>query len=675
MGPRRKRNTGIARLVLCGLATLGLGVGCTEKGRSLVLVDLSSTLALDHVSVVVTQSSQHLGEVEAQWAVPPQPLELGVYLPKTVTGTVDVVACGFDATGAVIGSSPMDPGSVTAAVQPGAATVHIPITLASGTPPALCASIGGAGGSGGGNGGNSGRAGSPGTGGGSGGAAGTGAGGASGGTGGAVGVGGASGSGVAGHGQGGTIGSGGAAGGAGGAGGSAGKGAGGSAGSATGGAGGSAGGPAPLWGVATSVGGVSASSERLPSVAVDPSGNAVVIYTNGADIWFTRYDAVNGWGTATQLASQGGNQAQQQVIGVDKNGNYLAVWAQDPNGPIHGIYASTSTNGATWSGVSTITATIATDPVLSVNASGAAVVAWTQTIQGNGSNTNQAVASIGATTGTTWSAPQIMRAGAAGDDSDRNPAVAMSGLGRAFVGWEQGDGTTGASGNYINLWMRQYTAATGWNAAGLFEHNNTGAYGISIAANTAGNAVASYIEVTSAGSIQLWSQRASTTGVFAAPLEIAAGSEINIIVPPSVALDESGFATVAWAFGIGATPTYQVYTNRAGPNDAGWPVAMEMETDDLATDDSTNLGGVTDPIVRNDAAGNVTLIWRKRTSGTRFDLESRRFTAGAWGPATLLETLNTDSVSWPALGVGTSGTAVAAWEYDPAEEIAANVFR
>jgi hypothetical protein len=92
-------------------------------------------------------------------------------------------------------------------------------------------------------------------------------------------------------------------------------------------------------------------------------------------------------------------------------------------------------------------------------------------------------------------------------------------------------------------------------------------------------------------------------------------------------------------------------------------------------DDSTNLGGVTNPIVRNDAAGNVTLVWRKRTSGTRFDLASRRFAGGAWGPAALIETDNTNSVFWPKLSVGTNGTAVATWYYDPVFDVWANVFR
>lgn len=409
-------------------------------------------------------------------------------------------------------------------------------------------------------------------------------------------------------------------------------------------------------------------SEWLPSVAVDPSGNAIIVYQHGNDIWFSKYTATTSmWGMPGPLEAQGG-QALHASVAVDKNGNYVAVWAQAFDSALEGIYAATSSDGVIWSNVITITTANAGGPALSMNANGAAVVAWTQS--SNGGNINTAAASIRSTSGGTWTPPQVMLAG--DDNSDRDPVVAMSGTGQAFVGWQQDDGTD----YLISLWMRQYTVAGGWAAANLFEHyNGSGAYGMAIAANTAGNAIATYIEVTTSNpsGVQLWSQRYNPTTGFGAPIEVAPGNNIDTIVPASVTLDESGIATVAWAFEMGTT--FEVYTSRAGPSDATWQPAMEMETDNMATEDSTNLGGVTNPIVRNDAAGNVTLIWRKRTSGTRFDLASRRFTGGAWGPAALIETDNTNSVFWPALSVGTNGTAVATWYYDPALDVWANVFR
>jgi hypothetical protein len=643
-----RRNPGVAHLALCGLATLGIGLGCTEKGRSLVLVDLSSNLTIDHVSVVVAQASGRVGEADAHWVTTPQPLELGVYLPKTISGLVDVIACGFDASGATVAASPTDPASVTATVQPGIATAPVQITLVSGTSPALCATVGGSGGSGGGNGG----AGAGGGNAGAGGASGPGAGGASG----SGGPGGTSGSG----GAGGTGGSGGTSGtgGAGGASGATGVGGGGASGAGGGGAGGTGG---QIWRGAMGVGTDAAVDESFPSVAVDSAGNAVVVYEHGNDIWFSRYDAAsNQWGTAAQLETQGGR-ASNPIVAVDKNGNYLAVWRQANDSTLEGVYQSTSSDGVSWSGFGTITTDNAFGPVMSMNANGAAIVAWTEST----GSAYQAAASVRATTGGTWSAAQVLRPG--DDYGDRNPAVAMSGMGQAFAGWEQDDDGATAENS---IWMRQYTG-TSWQAAALFETYNANiAYNVSLAANTAGDAIATYVEVSAAdpATIQLWSRRYVPATGFASPLKVADQNDINTIVPPSLTLDESGVATVAWA---AAAPTnFEVYTNRSASTDATWPTPMEMETDNVAQDTDA----VT-PIVRNDPTGNVTLIWRKSTTSGRFDLASRRFAAGAWGPATLLETNNGDSVDGPSLGVGASGTGVAAWYYDAALDVWASVFR
>ena len=85
--------------------------------------------------------------------------------------------------------------------------------------------------------------------------------------------------------------------------------------------------------------------------------------------------------------------------------------------------------------------------------------------------------------------------------------------------------------------------------------------------------------------------------------------------------------------------------------------------------------------MRSDPAGNVTLVWRKRTtaSGLRFDLVSKRYTAGAWSPlaaapAVALEDNTTNGVLWPALAVGVGGTAVTTWYFGNSLDVWANVF-
>ena len=230
--------------------------------------------------------------------------------------------------------------------------------------------------------------------------------------------------------------------------------------------------------------------------------------------------------------------------------------------------------------------------------------------------------------------------------------------------------------------MRQYTAGAGWNAAGLFEsYNDQGCYDLRISANTSGNAIATYIQVSNSNpaKIQIWARRYSAlSSTFDTnPSMVTQANNIENIFAPSVTLDESSNATVAWA--AQTSVGYNVYTSRAAPTDPVWPASpMAMETDDVAMNDITDdvIARVTDPIVRNDPAGNVTLVWRKRFSGTRFDLVSRSYSAaaGAWSAQVLLENNTTNDVLWPSLAVGSNGTAVTAWYFDTVFEVWANVF-
>ena len=654
---------------MCVLAAFAGGAACTEKGEGLVVVQLSSAQPIVRAGVVVASPTDGkvLGVGAQAWPAE-QPLQLGVYVPKSVSGTVDIVACGFDAVGNLIASSPDDQGTFTANVQPGAATAPVAIMLGTGANPTLCASvpgIGGHGGStglggmaGGGSGGNSASGGSN----GSGGAAGTP------GTGGMAGAGGKAGAGGA-QGTGGMAGAGGAKGGAGG-----------------GGGGGTGGGTAGVigsgaWHTAVAVAQDATNGASFPSVAVDGSGNAVVVYEDGDQIWSAYYKASTATWSAPAPIDSRGSVYNSPCVAVDKNGKYLAVWNLQIDSSLQGIWQSTSTDGKTWSTPISISQTWDISPVLAMNADGAAVVAWEQELS-DGSNTVQADAAIRSATDGTWSAPVVLRPGDTGDTSDRDPSVAIDGKGNAFVGWMQGDGSGGASASYDSLWMRQYTAGAGWNAAFLFEsYTDQGAYDLRISANTSGNAVATYIQVSNSNpaKIQIWARRYSAlSSTFDTnPSMVVQANNIENIFAPSVTLDESSNATVAWA--AQTSVGYNVYTSRTAVSDPAWPASpMAMETDDVAMDDITDdvIARVTDPIVRNDPAGNVTLVWRKRFSGTRFDLVSRSYSAatGAWSAQVLLENNTTNDVLWPSLAVGSNGTAVTAWYFDTIFEVWANVF-
>jgi hypothetical protein len=259
-----------------------------------------------------------------------------------------------------------------------------------------------------------------------------------------------------------------------------------------------------------------------------------------------------------------------------------------------------------------------------------------------------------------WGKPTVLLTSK--DNGDRNPAAAISGTGEAFVGWEQSDGTTNATNS---VWMAQYTSGA-WGKAFIFDDDVAGASTVSIAANKNGSAIATYLELTSSNNLKILSRRYTPGSGFASALQVTLAYNIDETAPPALVLDDAGVATAAWNVQVGSG--YEVHASRTAATDTSWPTETAIETDDTAAQDDPNsyISQATMPLLGCDSAGNVTLVWRKRTtaSGFRFDLVSRRLpVGGTWNPVVPVESMDTLSVFYPALAVGSNGTAVAAWYY------------
>jgi hypothetical protein len=635
-------------LMSLGLAGLSLGAGCTKAGRSLVVVDVTAsaelTTTLASVTVIVTHGSDAPVKTPFSGVTSWQgPNRFGVYVSSGVEGTVMVSALGADKDGTNIAVS-MQTQSVM--VVPGKATAPVAIALVPGND-----GTGGAGGGGG-----------VGMSGGSGGAAGPGTGGAIG-----PGTGGVTGPGTGGIGPG-TGGAGAGSGGIGpGSGGAAGTTASGGTGGGSGGAG-AAGASGRAWQGAMLAENNDLMSDYYPALAVDANGNVVVVYTHGSSLWANHFDATTGmWGTEGPIDASSMTNVSSANVAVDKNGNWLVVWQQDSDIPQHGIWQSTSTDGIHWTAPAAIsTAGALFVPIMAMNQDGLAIVVWTENVPPD----NTFVLTGSARVNGTWSAPHVLLAAVDGDSDDRNPAVTVSGTGTGIVSWEEDDKGTAAQ---LSVWQARFTAGT-WSTAALVESYDGGqSFSAGAAANNAGQSIITWIEDTSSTS-QLWAQRFPASGTPEAPVMVAEGGNIAYTPSPSVTLDDSGAATVAWAFDVKSK--FDVYTARAVWGQP-WLAPMAMETDDDAADDNMqDFEWVTDPFVGHDAVGNVVLGWRKRT-GARFDMWARNYSAttSTWGPATLLETMDTNNVYSPTLAVGPNGVAVTSWYYGYQFDIWANVYR
>jgi len=427
------------------------------------------------------------------------------------------------------------------------------------------------------------------------------------------------------------------------------------------------GGNAAGWGVSTSVAS-STSTERLPSVAMDFNGNAVVVFESDGNIYFSRYTyAQQSWSAAAPLAS--GAYAQPSVA-VDGTAHFIAVWTAAIGASTTGVWQSTLSPTSNWSAPSPLATTNTGKPVLSINSDGAGIAAWSERI-GGANNNQQAVARVRDSSGS-WLPPQLMLAG--DSVADRTPAVVMTAATEAFVVWVQGDPVTMIDA----VWYRRLSGGTWTGALTLAAPTASGQAqsAPAIASNVHGVAIVTYIQKNGAQDVQLVSQRYAGGG-FGAPIPVGQSPTIDSSQPPSVTLDDNGIATAAWGAGNGQG-LYNVQVNRTMASDGTWsPTPTAVETDDLASDDAA-LGRATMPVVRGDGKGNVTLVWRKLVmTGTaaHFDLFTKQFMGTGWDGPTKIETDDSNNVFNPSLSVNGSNVAITAWYYGNVLDVYANVRR
>jgi hypothetical protein len=85
------------------------------------------------------------------------------------------------------------------------------------------------------------------------------------------------------------------------------------------------------WAPAVNIEAVTTGIAASPSIALEPSGIAVAVWSHAAarsDVWANRYAPGGGWGTAVRLENDDAGDAAAPSVAVDSRGNAQAVWQQ-----------------------------------------------------------------------------------------------------------------------------------------------------------------------------------------------------------------------------------------------------------------------------------------------------------------------------------------------------------
>jgi len=411
--------------------------------------------------------------------------------------------------------------------------------------------------------------------------------------------------------------------------------------------------PGPGWGTAQLIETTDLGGAESPHVAVDGSGNAVVvwyqydqpIYPAWSDIWSNRYVVGSGWGTAELVETDaGGATSNSPIVSVDGSGNAVAVWCQDVEGvPGAHIWSNRYVVGTGWGTtqlVETDNSGSAINPQMSMDSSGNAVAVWMQS-----RDIYFDIWSNRYVVGTGWGASELIET--YDSVSSEDPQVAVGGSGNAVAVWCQRD----VSGRY-DIWSNRYVVGSGWGTAELIETNDSRNAGVpQVAVDGSGNAIAVW-SLSNGPQYDISSNR-YVVGSGWGTDELIETEDTWPAYGHQLAVDSSGNAVVMWE--QPDNTRFNLWSNRYVVG-TGWGVAQLFETNNVGF---TGIG----IHVLMDGSDNVFLVW-SQYDGTHYNMWSNRYVVGTgWGTAELIETNSLGGVSGLDVAVDSSGNVVAVWSH------------
>ena len=231
--------------------------------------------------------------------------------------------------------------------------------------------------------------------------------------------------------------------------------------------------PGSGWGTERAIETDETGNAEFPQLAIDANGNAIVVwyqlYANRNSIWANRYTPGSGLGAAERIENDDTNHAHTPQIGMDPNGNAIAVWSQYEGMRVD-VWANRYTPGPGWGTaelIETDNVNSTSSPQVAMDPNGNAIAVW-----GHFSVSSNNIWSNRYTPGSGWG-----MASPIGDGGI--PQIALDPNGNGIAVWQ------GADGNQIAVWANRYTAPS-WDAAtslALGEHPQ-------IAIDSNGNAIA-----------------------------------------------------------------------------------------------------------------------------------------------------------------------------------------
>jgi len=378
-----------------------------------------------------------------------------------------------------------------------------------------------------------------------------------------------------------------------------------------------------------------------PQIAIDDLGNAIAVWRQyegtQMSVWSSRYVLGIGWGQAQTIEADDTSAVSSPQIAVDGSGNAIAVWHQW-DGTCTSLYSNRYAVGVGWGGVQLVETDDtghAENAQIAADDSGNAIAVWTLD---DGSRIG--IWSNRYVVGTGWEVPQPIEDDYSGDSHD--PQVAVDGSGNAMAVWSQDDGTS-----HQDVWSNRYVVGTGWGEAQLVEFSDTVWAGVAdVGVDDSGNAIAVWVEWD--GNYGNVSSNRYVVGTGWGEVQRIESDELlTSSVRPQIAVDGSGNATAVWS-DIKDWSYWNVSSNR-------YVVGMGWGTEQLI--DSSDAGSVTpeSPRVAVDESGGATVVW-SQYDGTCLSIWANRYVVPDITPPSLSLVTPADGLTTETPVVTASGT-------------------
>lgn len=373
-----------------------------------------------------------------------------------------------------------------------------------------------------------------------------------------------------------------------------------------------------------------------PKIAVDPSGNAIVVWKQSSSVMASRY-AEGAWGQPVIMGN-----GYRYDVAVDQNGNAIVVWTDSYEGK---VMARRYVAGY-WEPSKAISDAGGAAPRIAFDLNGNAIAVWY----------DGSVYACRYVKGTGWGVPVLIT------NNGYSPRVAFDSGGKAIAVWVA-DG---------NIYASRYAAENGWGEPALI---GAGA-SPDIAVDPIGNAVVVWNQgMPTHGNVLIMANRFTLGpgGGWGDPVMLFDCTSNNpdyygfAADSQQIVMDPSGNAYAIWyvydPWGDGSTS--RVFARMMSSIDGVWSTPVAFENGGYWLGSSN--GG---PRLAFDSSGNGIALWAQadNSSGTyeKTIWTNRYVTGTGWGgPQSSIQGIGYA----PEIGIDSLGKAIAVWtQKDPTQD-------